>query len=65
VETGGNVSFEIQTPMDAVTKAIGNGENVDIVHYEIYKAIEHGDAVLASQLTARHIANARKHMFGA
>lgn len=38
VETGGNVSFEIQTPMDAVTKAIGNGENVDIVHYEIYKA---------------------------
>ena len=34
-------------------------------HYEIYKAIEHGDAVLASQLTARHIANARKHMFGA
>ena len=34
-------------------------------HYEIYKAIESGDAVLASQLTARHIANARKHMFGA
>ena len=34
-------------------------------HYQIYKAIENGDAVLAKQLTATHIANARKHMFGA
>lgn len=38
VETGGNVSFEIQTPVDAATKAIGDGENVNIVYYEIYKA---------------------------
>ena len=34
-------------------------------HYQIYKAIENGDAELAKQLTATHIANARKHMFGA
>ena len=34
-------------------------------HYQIYKAIENGDAVLAKQLTATHIANARRHMFGA
>ena len=39
VEAGnGNVSFTIQTPEDAVTKAIGDGTNVDIVYYEIYKA---------------------------
>ena len=38
VETGGNVSFEIQTPVDTATKAIGDGENVNIVYYEIYKA---------------------------
>jgi len=34
-------------------------------HYDIFKAIESGDAALASQLTALHIANARRHMFGA
>ena len=39
VESNGNVTFSIQTPVDAATKAIGNGENVDIVHYEIYKAV--------------------------
>lgn len=33
----GNVVFTIETPV-AATKAIGDGENVDIVHYEIYKA---------------------------
>ena len=39
VEAGnGNVSFTIQTPEDAVTKAIGDGTNVNIVYYEIYKA---------------------------
>ena len=39
VEDGnGNVTFTIQTPEDAVTKAIGDGTNVDIVYYEIYKA---------------------------
>lgn len=39
VEAGnGNVTFTIQTPEDAVTKAIGDGTNVDIVYYEIYKA---------------------------
>ena len=32
----GNVVFTIETPV-AATKAIGDGENVDIVHYEIYK----------------------------
>lgn len=31
-----NVNFTLQTPVDAVTKAIGDGENVDIVYYEIY-----------------------------
>ena len=38
VVEGGNVTFTLQTP-DAVTKAestIGNGQNVDIVYYEIY-----------------------------
>lgn len=34
----GNVTLTIQTPEDAVTKAIGDGTNVDIVYYEIYKA---------------------------
>ena len=36
----GNVTFTIQTPQDPVTRAttIGDGENVDIVYYEIYKA---------------------------
>ena len=33
-------------------------------HNDIFKAIENKDAVLASQLTAKHIANARRHMFG-
>ena len=38
VETGkGNVVFTIETP-GAATKTIGDGENVDIVYYEIYKA---------------------------
>ena len=35
----GNVTFTIQTPQDPVTRAIGDGENVDIVYYEIYKAV--------------------------
>ena len=40
VEAGnGNVTFTIQTPEDAVTKAIGDGENVNIVYYEIYKNV--------------------------
>lgn len=34
----GNVTFTIQTPQDPVTRTIGDGENVDIVYYEIYKA---------------------------
>ena len=34
-------------------------------HYDIFKAIESGDAALARELTALHIANARRHMFGA
>ena len=34
----GNVTFAIQTPGDPVTRTIGDGENVNIVHYEIYKA---------------------------
>lgn len=38
VEAGGNVNFTLQTPADAATKVIGDGENVDIVYYEIYKA---------------------------
>ena len=38
VETGGNVNFAIQAPVDVVTKSIGDGENVNIVYYEIYKA---------------------------
>ena len=33
----GNVVFTIETP-GVSTKAIGDGENVDIVYYEIYKA---------------------------
>ena len=33
----GNVTLTIQTP-EVATKAIADGENVDIVHYEIYKA---------------------------
>ena len=46
VEAGnGNVTFTIQTPEDAVTKAIGDGTNVDIVYYEIYKADEKGQPV--------------------
>lgn len=32
----GNVVFTVEAP-GAATKAIGDGENVDIVHYEIYK----------------------------
>lgn len=37
VEEGqGNVTFTIQTP-EVATKAIADGMNVDIVHYEIYK----------------------------
>ena len=35
----GNVVFTIETP-GVSTKAIGDGENVDIVYYEIYKAEE-------------------------
>lgn len=31
-----NVNFTLQTPVDAVTKVIGDGENVNIVYYEIY-----------------------------
>ncbi len=46
VEAGnGNVTFTIQTPEDAVTKAIGDGTNVNIVYYEIYKADEKGQPV--------------------
>ena len=30
-----NVNFTLQTPVDAVTKVIGDGENVNIVYYEI------------------------------
>ena len=33
----GNVTITLQTP-DVATKAIADGENVDIVYYEIYKA---------------------------
>lgn len=33
-------------------------------HYEIYLAIMNGDASLASELTTRHIANAKYHMLG-
>ncbi len=32
-------------------------------HYEIYKAIIAGDAVLAEKLTSQHITNAKSHMF--
>ena len=40
VEAGkGNVVFTIEAP-GVSTKAIGDGENVDIVYYEIYKAEE-------------------------
>ena len=33
-------------------------------HYEIYQAIVSGNAELAKELTAMHIANAKKHMLG-
>ena len=33
-------------------------------HYEIYQAIVSGNADLAKELTAMHIANAKKHMLG-
>ena len=36
-EGNGNVTFTIQTP-EVATKAIADGMNVNIVHYEIYKA---------------------------
>ena len=33
-------------------------------HYEIYQAMVSGNAELASQLTAKHISNAKAHMMG-
>jgi hypothetical protein len=36
----GNVTFTLQTPQDVATRAIGDGENVNIVHYEIYKDVK-------------------------
>lgn len=33
-------------------------------HYEIYQAMASGNAELAEELTARHIANAKNHMIG-
>ena len=36
----GNVTFTLQAPQDIVTRTIGDGENVDIVHYEIYKNVK-------------------------
>ena len=33
-------------------------------HYEIYKALVSGNAELASELTTKHISNAKEHMMG-
>lgn len=33
---GGNVTFALQTPESVSTKTIGDGENVNIVYYEVY-----------------------------
>lgn len=43
----GNVTLTIQTP-EVATKAIADGENVDVVYYEVYKkeAIDGGDPLI-------------------
>lgn len=38
VAENGNVTFTLQAPQDIVTRTIGDGENVNVVYYEIYKA---------------------------
>lgn len=48
------VNFSVELPGDAVTKAIGDGTNVDILYYEVYNAdmttkLAHGSTRLTSE----------------